>query len=125
MSPFDPWLEKAERFITSAEMLAKDGDFDSAASRLYYSMFFIAEALLAVLDLTFSSHRAVISAYGQYFAKTKELDPRFHQALLNAFSQRQLGDYTTDSGITREDIEALLIDAHEFLKAAREKLEIS
>ena len=125
MSPFDPLLEKAERFITSAEMLAEDGDFDSAASRLYYSMFFIAEALLAVLDLTFSSHRAVISAYGQYYAKTKELDPRFHQALLNAFSQRQLGDYTTDSGITREDIEALLIDAHEFLKAAREKLEIS
>jgi len=125
LSPFDPLLEKAERFITSAEMLAEDGDFDSAASRLYYSMFFIAEALLAVLDLTFSSHRAVISAYGQYYAKTKELDPRFHQALLNAFSQRQLGDYTTDSGITREDIEALLIDAHEFLKAAREKLEIS
>ena len=88
-------------------------------------MFFIAEALLAARDLTFSSHRAVISAYGQYYAKTKELDPRFHQALLNAFSQRQLGDYTTDSGITREDIEALLIDAHEFLKAAREKLEIS
>ena len=125
MSPFDPLLEKAERFITSAEMLAEDGDFDSAASRLYYSMFFIAEALLAVLDLTFSSHRAVISAYGQYYAKTKELDPRFHQALLNAFSQRQLGDYTADSGITREDIETLLIDAHEFLKAAREKLEIS
>jgi len=125
LSPFDPLLEKAERFITSAEMLAEDGDFDSAASRLYYSMFFIAEALLAALDLTFSSHRAVISAYGQYYAKTKELDPRFHQALLNAFSQRQLGDYTTDSGITREDIEALLIDAHEFLKAAREKLEIS
>jgi len=93
LSPFDPLLEKAERFITSAEMLAEDGDFDSAASRLYYSMFFIAEALLAVLDLTFSSHRAVISAYGQYYAKTKELDPRFHQALLNAFSQRQLESY--------------------------------
>jgi uncharacterized protein (UPF0332 family) len=75
--------------------------------------------------MTFSSHRAVISAYGQYFAKTKELDPRFHQALLTAFSHRQLGDYTVDSGLTREDIEALMIDAREFLKAAREKLESS
>ena len=125
MSPFEPLLDKAERFVTSAEMLTEKGDFDSAASRLYYSMFFVAEALLAALDLTFSSHRAVISAYGQYFAKTKALDPRFHQALLNAFSQRQLGDYTADSVITREDIETLLIDAREFSKAAREKLESS
>jgi uncharacterized protein (UPF0332 family) len=123
--PFDPLLEKAERYITSAEMLAEDGDFDSAASRLYYSMFFIAQALLAARDLTFSSHRAVISAYGQHFAKTKELDPRFHQALLNAYSQRQLGDYTVDSGLTRDDIKILLADARAFLKAAREKLESS
>jgi uncharacterized protein (UPF0332 family) len=103
-------------------MLAEDGDFDFAASRLYYSMFFIAEALLAARDLTFSSHRAVISAYGQYFAKTNELDPRFHQALLNAFNQRQLGDYTVDSGLTHEDINILLADTRAFLKAARQKL---
>jgi uncharacterized protein (UPF0332 family) len=93
LSPFEPLLEKAERFVTSAEMLTEKGDFDSAASRLYYSMFFVAKALLAALDLTFSSHRAVISAYGQYFAKTKAFDSRFHQALLNAFSQRQLVSY--------------------------------
>ena len=89
-------------------MLAENGDFDSAASRLYYAMFFVAEALLATRDLTFTSHRAVISAYGQNFAKTKELDPKFHQALVNAFSQRQLGDYTADSGLTREDTDILL-----------------
>ncbi len=49
-------------------------------------MFYVAEALLVARKLTCSSHRAVISAYGQYFAKTNELDPRFHQALLSAFS---------------------------------------
>ena len=86
-------------------------------------MFFVAEALLASRDMTFSSHRAVISAYGQHFAKTNVLDPRFHQALLNAFNQRQLGDYTVDSGLTREDIDTLLNDAREFLKVAKGKLE--
>jgi uncharacterized protein (UPF0332 family) len=125
LSPFDPLLEKAEKFITSAEMLAGDGDFDSAASSLYYSMFFKAEGLLAARDLTFSSHCAVISAYGQYFAKTKELDPKLHQPLLNAFSQRQLVDYTVDSGLTHEDIDILLAETRAFQKAAREKLESS
>lgn len=112
-------LKKAERYIRSARLLADDGDFDSAVSRLYYAMFFIAEALLESRGLTFSSHKALISAYGQHFAKTQVLDVRFHQALLSAFSQRQLGDYTTDAGLTRDDINTLLTDAQDFLAAAR------
>jgi hypothetical protein len=47
------------------------------------------------------------------------LDVRFHQALLSAFSQRQIGDYTTDGGLTRGDINTLLTDARDFLAAAR------
>jgi len=46
-------LEKAERYIRSAKLLAGDGDYDSAASRLYYAMFYIAERLLEVKDLSF------------------------------------------------------------------------
>lgn len=67
--PSNPLLQKAARFIQSAELLAKDGDFDSAISRLYYALFHIAQALLETVGLSFSSHRAVISAYGQRFAR--------------------------------------------------------
>ena len=119
MTRDDPLLLKSERFINSAKILEEDGDYDSAASRLYYAMFFVAEALLATRELSFSSHRAVISAYGQHFAKTKELDPKYHQALLAAFSQRQLGDYTAESGLTQDDITTLMKDARDFLHAAR------
>jgi uncharacterized protein (UPF0332 family) len=115
----EPLLQKAERFIRSAHVLAADGDYDSAASRLYYAMFFVAEALLAARGLSYSSHSAVISAYGQQFAKTKELDPIFHRAMLGAFSQRQVSDYSVDSGLTQEDIDALASDAADFLAAAR------
>ena len=78
MSESEPFLVKAERYIRSAQVLADDGDFDSAASRLYYAMFYIAEALLEKRGLTFTSHHAVIAAYGQHFSKSRELDPRFH-----------------------------------------------
>jgi len=71
LTQFEPLLEKAERYIHSAELLAKDGDLDSAASRLYYAMFYIAQALLEERGYTYSSHRALISAYGQYFAKQR------------------------------------------------------
>lgn len=112
-------LEKAERFIRSAKILLTEGDFDSAASRLYYAMLFTAQVLLESRGMVFSSHRATISAFGQHFAKTQELDPTFHKGLMNAFSQRQLGDYSIDSGIRQEDVELLMADATAFLQAAR------
>ncbi|MBS1250719.1 MAG: hypothetical protein MAG431_02314 [Chloroflexi bacterium] len=119
----NPLLDKTERFIRSAQLLAEDGDLDSAASRLYYSMFYIAEVLLDAIGLSFSSHRAVMSAYGQHFAKTGELDSRFHQALISAFSQRQLGDYQANSGLEQEDIELMLTNAKDFLAASRKWLD--
>jgi len=119
---FDPLLEKAERFIRSAQLLAEDKDYDSAISRLYYAMFYITETLLGEKGLSFSSHRAVISAFGQHFAKTREIDPKFHQVLLTAFSQRQLGDYSTETGLQRGDVNILLSDTQDFLAAAREWL---
>lgn len=119
----DALLDKAQRYIRSARVLAEDDDLDSAASRLYYAMFYVAEAVLAAQGLSFSSHSAVISAYGQHFARTQVLDPRFHRALLTAFSQRQLGDYAVDSGLTRDDIAALMSGAEDFLTAARQWLQ--
>lgn len=120
--PGEPLLEKADRFIRSAELLAADGDADSAASRLYYAMFFVAQALLATREQAYSSHKAVISAFGQQFAKTQEMDPRFHRALIAAFSQRQAGDYAVKSGLGPDDVAALMVDAVQFVAAARKWL---
>jgi uncharacterized protein (UPF0332 family) len=82
-------------------------------------MLYTAQCLLEKQGQTYSSHRAVISAFGQYFAKTQELDPIFHKALMKAFSQRQLGDYAISSGIRKEDVAILQIDATKFLNAAK------
>lgn len=120
MKGYEALLEKAARYIQSSRLLEEANDFDSAASRLYYAMFYIAEALLETRGYSYSSHRAVISAFGQHFSKTKVLDPRFHQVLLTAFNQRQLGDYTVDSGLKQRDIDSLLSEAMDFLKVAKD-----
>lgn len=116
-------LAKAERYLRSAELLAQDGDYDSAASRIYYAMFYVAEALLAARNLSFSSHQGVISAFGQHFAKPGLLDARYHRALITAYSRRQLGDYATASGLTVGVINDMLREAREFAQAARTWLE--
>jgi len=123
LKPFELHFEKAEQFLRSGRLLLDNGDVDSAASRLYYTMFFVAEALLQALGLSFSSHRAIISAYGQHFAKTGELDPKFHQVLITAFNQRQIGDYQVQSRLEREEVEALLAQVTDFVNAGRAWLE--
>ena len=47
-----------------------DGDYDSCASRCYYAMFSIAQAALLTKGLRASSHKGVISLFGEHFVKT-------------------------------------------------------
>jgi uncharacterized protein (UPF0332 family) len=83
-------LTKSRRYLASAELLRQHGDFDSAISRLYYAMFYGAEALLLLWGKTFTSHRAVVSAFGENFIKNGLLPKEMHQWLHRAFEKRQI-----------------------------------
>ncbi|MFP4062844.1 MAG: HEPN domain-containing protein [Halochromatium sp.] len=112
-------LRKAQRYLDSARLLREAGDRDSAVSRTYYAAFYLAEILLDALGLSFSSHRAVISAFGQQFAKTGRLDARFHRLLISAFEKRQRADYLADAGLDDTEVAQLIADVESFASAAR------
>jgi uncharacterized protein (UPF0332 family) len=94
-----------------------------AAGRAYSAMFYVAEALLEAKGLEFGQHGQVIGAYGLHFAKTKELDPKFHRWLADAFDVRVTGDYDVDESISAQIVTTLINQAREFLEAAQEYLE--
>jgi len=81
-------LSKARRYLASAELLRRAGDFDSAVSRLYYAMHYGAGALLLSRGQTFSSHRAVLAAFGQEFVKSGLFPKEMHHWLHRAFEKR-------------------------------------
>ena len=103
MSQIQSLIEKARRYLRSTELLIQDGDYDSAVSRSYYAMFYSAEAALLKKDMTFSSHKAVISAFGQYFVKTGIFDKRMGRDLNIIFGERQLGDYESTFSISEDN----------------------
>ena len=109
-------LAKARRYLASAKLLGDAGDFDSAVSRLYYAMFYGAEALLLAQGKVFSSHRAVIAAFGEHFIKSGVLPKEMHHWLHRAFEKRQISDYEVFSGITATEVLDLQGKAEEFLK---------
>jgi len=58
-------INKAKDSLGAAKSLARDGYYDFAASRAYYAMFYIAEAMLMQLEHSYNKHSAVISAFGR------------------------------------------------------------
>jgi len=116
-------LEKALEAIEAAELLLANEHIDFAAGRAYYSMFYIAEALLNERGWKYGKHSSVHAAFGEYFAKTKLLDPKYHRWLLNSFDKRIVGDYGVETVIQTDNVLEMIERAKEFLKAAKEYLQ--
>ena len=81
-------LDKSARSIAAAEDSLAAGHCEAAASRAYYAMFYVAEALLNERGLRFRKHGGVHGAFGEHFAKPGLLDPKYHRWLLSAFNKR-------------------------------------
>ena len=82
------YLAKAAESLRAARLLAEERLPEFAASRAYYAMFYVTEALLLGEGLSFSKHSAVISSFGQHFAKTERLPPAAHRRLIEAHEVR-------------------------------------
>ncbi|HLC27084.1 MAG TPA: HEPN domain-containing protein [bacterium] len=115
-------LTKATRAIQSSQTLLNSGDPESAVSRAYYAMFYVAEALLSEKGLRFRKHGGVHGAFGEHFAKTSELDPKYHRWLLEAFNKRITADYGVEAVVTPEEAGRVIEQAREFLQEARRYL---
>jgi uncharacterized protein (UPF0332 family) len=110
-------VERAMRYIKSADILFKDGDYESSVSRTYYAMFYCAQAALLTKHLSFSSHKGVISAFGEHFIKTAIFPKQMGRELNRAFEKRQIGDYEYTFVVSREESERLLQSGREFVDA--------
>lgn len=86
-------------------------------------MFYLVSAVLLTKGLNFSKHQAVVAAFGQHFIKTGIFKHKFHQYLVEAFEQRQIGDYEPMEEITKETAQKSIDRAEEFLVAVKAYLE--
>ena len=114
--------ERSRRYLRSATLLLDDDDYESAVSRTYYAMFYAAEAALLTENLASSSHKGVLSTFGERFIKTGRLPRDMGRELHRAFAKRQLGDYEYTFVITQADAEQLLASEQHFVAQVTEYL---
>jgi len=78
-------MKEIKDFIETAEQAISIGDYDSCVSRCYYAMFFMAEAALLTKNWSASSHKGVMSLFGEHFIKTGIFDRDLGKALSDAY----------------------------------------
>ena len=115
-------IGKARLSLSAARNLLENGYTDFSASRAYYAMFYAAEAILLTQNLSFSKHKAVISALGKHFVQTGIIPGELHRHISNAFNIRQAGDYGSIGSVSEEKARLLIRDAEKFIKAIVEYL---
>jgi len=115
-------FQKAKESLRAARLLADEEFWDFSVSRAYYAMFYVAEAFLLGEGIAYSKHSAVISAFGQRFAKTGLVSLDFHRYLIDAEDSRHVGDYDIKSKLTSEDAALHIRHAEEFILLAERTL---
>ena len=113
---------KAEKFLSTAEQALNAGDYDSCVSRCYNAMFFMVEAVLLTKSLTASSHKGVISLFGEHFVKTEILERNLGKALNDAYDKRLVGDYGVGFTVTEQQANDLLKTARDFVQKLKSYL---
>jgi uncharacterized protein (UPF0332 family) len=115
-------LTKAKDSLDAARLLLDNGYPEFSASRSYYAMFYAAEALLEHDGLSFSSHEAVISAFGFRYAKMDIVPREMHRHLIEAQALRHVGDYDVPGGVEPKDANEQIDRASRFIACIAQTL---
>ena len=115
-------LDKAGEKLKVAPTLFKNGSYEDAVSRAYYSAFHAAQALLLTEGLNASTHQGLVNLFGLHLVKTGKFDKKFGRYLANLKDDRETSDYEVYSTIDRKAAKQAVQEAKEFLKTAKEYL---
>ena len=123
MTPIITLIARSRKYLDSAALLAESADYESSVSRSYYAMFYAVQATLLSKGLSYSSHKSVISSFGEQFVKTGVFPREMGRQVNLAFQKRQLGDYEAAFVISKEDAETLHEGAVRFVDTVAQYLQ--
>ena len=86
-------INKSLRTYKEAKSLGENEYWTGAASRLYYSCFYIVLALLIKNGISVSTHNGVKTEFYKQYIKTGVIDKKYSRLYSDLMNKRQEGDY--------------------------------
>lgn len=122
-------MEKSKEAIRAAEILLENEMLSFSINRVYYSMFYAVQALLAADGVSFSKHGQVKGYFNRELIKTMILPKELGQLYNKVFEYRQKFDYVDFTVPDREMVldyieksKNFYNDIETYLKSKRLKL---
>lgn len=115
-------IETAYKTLEAAKVLTENGFWNSAVNRLYYSVFYIVNAILVKHEIITQSHSGAKSQFSLHFIKTGKLDKKYGKLLAELFDWRQKGDYENLYEFDSESVLPLLDSVLEMIQQIEKEI---
>ena len=115
-------LQKSVHAFKVAEILLSQGFPADAVSKIYYALFYAAQALLKNAKIEVTKHSAVESSLGFHFVRSGIIDQKYHRFYIKVRKLREIADYHTQENIIYPEAAAILKEAKEFYKLVKQIL---
>lgn len=106
-------LQRAEEAHTMAGFALEAGFWNSAATELYYTCFYLIQSLFIVYEIQAHTHTGVKSLFSERFIKVHIIDERWGKLLAKLFKYRQDSNYG-DYKVKQEAIFPLATEVKDF-----------
>ena len=88
---------------------------ESTVNRIYYAMFYAVNALLLIKGLSSSKHSGIRALFNREIINKELIEKEMGKFYSDMFDRRQEGDYADFVKFEKEDVEAWLKKAEEFI----------
>ena len=107
-------MEKSKEAIKAGELMLENDMLTFAMNRIYYSMFYAVQSLLASDGVSFSKHGQVKGYFNRKWIKSGKFSKTLGQLYNKAFEYRQKFDYVDFAAPKRDMVAEYIQKANEF-----------
>jgi uncharacterized protein (UPF0332 family) len=108
--------EKADETFAEALLMFENNHYRGVANRLYYSAFYVVNALLIATDIIAKTHSGVKNLFFKEYVVTGVFSKDLATHYQTLFNLRTEGDYSDFSQILKEQVEPLIKITGDFIE---------
>jgi len=97
-------VEQAKSTSKEAEYLLNNDMLRGAMNRIYYSMFYMLQALSLEYHFESSKHAQLIGWFNKTFIHTGKIDVRISKIITKGYNLRSKGDYATVYNLDKQEL---------------------
>lgn len=108
-------FEKARRFLTFADRMLAEGEYEIAANRYYYACYHAVQGLFINDGLHSHTHRGLHQKLGMYYLKTGKISADLCGMFRTMEQLREKADYNCSYSVSMQEVEEMKDPSHKLI----------